>query len=202
MPGDTDERNTDIDYEDQVREAFPEIESIADADLREKTVEVWTLALDRGGWRDVHDVPHTWNIPEPNTVAHLRGVFRAAIACADVQEEFYGIDVDRDVVRVLALTHDVGKCLEYTVHVDDDLLVDPDPRYAGDDVPHQLSGYALAAEVGLPPEVTRGIPHGRYAIPGKTIEAALIESANSVSTNAMTMQAMGLTIEEWTEKHH
>lgn len=189
-------------YERQVREALPEIDAIEDPDLREKTVEVWVRALDRGGWRDVGDVPHTHNISELNTVDHLRGVYKVATAGAEVQSEFYGVDVDLDAVRTLALVHDVGKCLEYTVHVDDERLVDPDPTYAGDETPHQLSGYALACEVGMPTIVRHGIPHGRYEIPERTIEAELIEAANSVSSNAMTIRTMGLTLAEWTERYH
>jgi putative nucleotidyltransferase with HDIG domain len=189
-------------YEEQIRDAFPELESIEDDDLREKTVAVWTLALERGGWRDIQDIPHTWNIPELNTVDHLRGVYKVAMASADIQEEFYGISVDRDPVRVIALTHDVGKALEYTAHVDDDLLVDPDPEYVGDNIPHQLSGYALAFEVGLPRLVRRAIPHGPYELPDRTIESELITSANSVSTNAMAMKTMGLTIDEWQDRYH
>jgi len=189
-------------YEEQIRDAFPELESIEDDDLREKTVAVWTLALERGGWRDIQDIPHTWNITELNTVDHLRGVYKVAMASADIQEEFYGISVDRDAVRVIALTHDVGKALEYTAHVDDDLLVDPDPEYVGDNIPHQLSGYALAFEVGLPRLVRRAIPHGPYELPDRTIESELITSANSVSTNAMAMKTMGLTIDEWQDRYH
>jgi len=189
-------------YEEQIRDAFPEIESIGDKDLREKTVAVWILALKRGGWSDIQDIPHTWNITELNTVDHLRGVYKVAMASADIQEAFYGISVDRDAVRVIALTHDVGKALEYTSHVDDDLLVGPDSEYVGEDIPHQLSGYALAFEVGLPRLVRRAIPHGPYELPERTIESELIKSANSVSTNAMTMKTMGLTIDEWQERYH
>lgn len=189
-------------YEEQILDAFPEIQSIEDAELREKTIEAWILALDRGGWRDIQDIPHTWNISELNTVDHLRGVYKVAMAAADVQEEFYGISVDLDAVRVISLTHDVGKAFEYTSYVDEDLLIDPDPEYVGNDIPHQLSGYAIAFEVGLPRLVRRAIPHGPYELPERTIESELITSANSVSTNAMTMKTMGITIDEWVEEYH
>jgi hypothetical protein len=54
----------------------------------------------------------------------------------------------------------------------------------------------------MPTIVRHGIPHGRYEIPERTIEAELIESANAVSSNAMTMRTMGLTLAEWTERYH
>jgi len=189
-------------YNKHIRDAFPEIESIEDDKLQEKTVAAWTLALERGGWRDIQDIPHTWNISDLNTVDHLRGVYKVAMASADIQEEFYGIAVDRDAVRTIALTHDMGKALEYTTHVDEDLLDNPDPEYVGDDIPHQLSGYALAFEVGLPRMIRRAIPHGPYELPERAIESELIKSANSVSTNAMTMKTMGLTIDEWHDQYH
>jgi len=63
-----------------------------------------------------------------------------------------------DVVVAACLLHDVGKCYEYVDFVDDEKRLDPDPRYATDEVPHSLSGYALAHEVGCPLAVKRAIP--------------------------------------------
>jgi len=190
------------DYESQVRDAFPELDEFEREDLREKTVECWTLALERGGWRDIQDIPHTWNIADPNTVDHLRGVYQIAMAGAEIQKDIYGVETDLEVLRAIALTHDVGKALEYTSHVDDELLDDPDPGYAGEAIPHQLSGYAIAQDVGLPQAVLEAIPHGPYELPDPSFEYAVIEAANEISSNAMTMAAMDLTLEEWTAQYH
>ncbi|WP_433629788.1 HD domain-containing protein [Halomicrococcus sp. NG-SE-24] len=193
--------NDDPDYETQIREAFPELDDIQDDGLREKVVEAWVLGLERGGWRDIRDVPYAWNIHEVTNVEHVRGVTRIAQRSAEEQREFHGADPDEDVVVAACLLHDVGKCYEYVDHVDDETLLDPDPTYATEEVPHSLSGYALAHEVGCPLAVQRAIPHFLGEVPKRTLEAELVKSANSASSNAITQSAMGITLQEWVEQY-
>lgn len=188
------------DYPTQVEDAFPELDDIDDATLRAQVVEAWCLGLDRGGWRHVEDIPYAWNIDEVSNVEHVRGVTRVAVASASEQRDFHGADPDFDVVRAACLLHDVGKCYEY-VDVVDAKLVDPDPEYATEEVPHSLSGYALAHEVGCPLAVQRAIPHFIGEIPTRTLEAELVKSANSVSSNAITQATMGISLAEWVEEY-
>ncbi|MFC4357844.1 HD domain-containing protein [Halobium salinum] len=187
-------------YREQVEAAFPELADVEDETLREQVVEAWCLGLDRGGWRDVEDIPYAWNIDEVSNVEHVRGVTRIAIRIAEEQREFHGADPDLDTVRAACLLHDVGKCYEYVAHVDAD-LVDPDPEYATEEVPHSMSGYALAHEVGCPLAVQRAIPHFIGEIPKRTLEAELVTSANSASSNAITQATMGLSLKEWVKKY-
>jgi putative nucleotidyltransferase with HDIG domain len=190
------------DHERQVRDAYPELDEIGDDDLRGRVVEAWTLGLERGGWTSIGDIPYAWNIDEVRNVEHVRGVTKVALESARVQREFHGADVDTDVVVAACLLHDVGKCYEYVDHVDAELLVDPDrDRYAGDTIPHSLSGYALAHEVGCPVAVQRAIPHFLGEVPQRTLEAELVKSANSASSNAITDAAMGITLQEWVEQY-
>ena len=189
------------DYETQVREAFPELDEIGSDDLREKVVEAWVIALDRGGWKHIEDIPYAWNIHEVTNVEHVRGVTRIAKQSAEEQREFHGADPDMDVVVAACLLHDVGKCYEYVDFVDDEKLLDPDPEYATEEVPHSLSGYALAHEVGCPLAVQRAIPHFIGEIPTRTMEAELVKSANSASSNAITQSAMGITLQEWVDEY-
>ena len=189
-----------IDYDEQVRDTFPELADIEDDALREQVVEAWRLGLSRGGWRDIADVPYAWNIHEVTNVEHVRGVTRIAVDAAEQQRDFHGADPDFDVVRAACLLHDVGKCYEYVDHVDDE-LVDPDPEYATEEVPHSLSGYALAHEVGCPLAVQRAIPHFIGEIPSRTLEAELVKSANSASSNAITQAAMGISLQEWVDEY-
>ena len=189
------------DYETQVREAFPELDHIADDDLRERVHEAWRLGLERGGWRDIEDIPYAWNIHEVTNVEHVRGVTRIARESAREQREFHGADPDVDVVVAAALLHDVGKCYEYVEFVDEEQLLDPDPRYATEEIPHSLSGYALAHEVGCPLTVQRAIPHFIGEIPTRTLEAELVKSANSASSNAITQATMGITLQEWVDQY-
>lgn len=190
------------DYEAQVREAFPELADIESETLREQVVEAWALGLERGGWRDIHDIPYAWNIHETDNVEHVRGVTRIAVRAADEQREFHGADPDMDVVRAACLLHDVGKCYEYVDHVDAEKLDSPDrEHYATEEVPHSISGYALAHEVGCPIAVQRAIPHFLGEVPKRTLEAELVKSANSASSNAITQAAMGISLPEWVEQY-
>jgi putative nucleotidyltransferase with HDIG domain len=192
---------TDPDYETQVRDAFPELAGIESDDLRERVVEAWVLGLERGGWRHVDDVPYAWNIHEVSNVEHVRGVTKIAIESLQVQREFHGADPDPDVVRAACLLHDVGKCYEYVDHVDDELVDPARETYGGSEIPHSISGYALAHEVGCPVAVQRAIPHFLGEVPSRTIEAELVKSANDASSNAITQSTMGLTLSEWVEEY-
>jgi putative nucleotidyltransferase with HDIG domain len=185
----------------QVREAFPEIDEIADTELREQVTEAWVLGLRRGGWKDISDIPYAWNIHEVTNVEHVRGVTKIAVAAAELQRDIHGADPDFDVIRAAALLHDVGKCYEYTEYVDDEALEDPDPEFATDEIPHSLSGYALAHEVGCPLAVQRAIPHFIGEVPKRTLEAELLKSANSASSNAITQATMGMSLDEWVEQY-
>jgi putative nucleotidyltransferase with HDIG domain len=188
------------DHEQQVREALPELDDIEDAGLRERVVEAWVLGLRRGGWRHIEDIPYAWNIDEVSNVEHVRGVARIARESAREQRTFHGADPDVDVILAAALLHDVGKCYEYVDVVDED-LVDPDPEYASEEIPHSLSGYALAHEVGCPLAVQRAIPHYIGEIPTRTLEAELVKSANSASSNAITQATMGISLQEWIDEY-
>jgi putative nucleotidyltransferase with HDIG domain len=190
------------DYGSQIRAAYPELDRIESDDLGEAVVEAWTLGLDRGGWRDIEDVPYAWNIHEITNVEHVRGVTRIALESARVQREFHDADPDVDVLVAACLLHDVGKCYEYVDHVDADRLAGTDrERYASGEIPHSLSGYALAHEVGVPVAVQRAIPHFLGEVPKRTLEAELLKSANSASSNAITQSAMGITLNEWIDEY-
>ncbi|WP_293032308.1 HD domain-containing protein [Natronococcus sp.] len=191
----------DVDFDRQVREAFSELEEIEDDDLRDRVVEAWTLGLERGGWLDIEDVPYAWNIQEVTNVEHVRGVTRIALETAREQREFHGADPDIDTIVAACLLHDVGKCYEYPDHVDDVVLEEPDPRYVSEEIPHSISGYALAHEVGCPLPVQRAIPHFLGEVPTRTLEAELVKSANSASSNAITQATMGITLQEWVEEY-
>ncbi|CQR52787.1 MULTISPECIES: HD domain-containing protein [Haloferax] len=189
------------DYRAQVEAAFPELDDIEDDGLRDRVREAWCLGLARGGWRDIEDIPYAWNIHEVTNVEHVRGVTRIAVRAAEEQRDFHGADPEFDVVRAACLLHDVGKCYEYVDFVDDDVLDDPNPEYASGEIPHSLSGYALAHEVGCPLAVQRAIPHFIGEIPTRTLEAELVKSANSASSNAITQAAMGISLQEWVEEY-
>ncbi|WP_439026404.1 HD domain-containing protein [Haloarchaeobius sp. DT45] len=190
------------DFAAQVRDAYPELERIEDDQLREQVVEAWTLGLERGGWQDITDIPYAWNIHEVTNVEHVRGVTKIAVESAAIQREFHGADPDVDTIVAACLLHDVGKCYEYVDFVDAELLDEPDrEHYASEEIPHSISGYALAHEVGVPLDVQRAIPHFLGEVPKRTLEAELVKSANSASSNAITQSAMGITLKEWVAQY-
>jgi putative nucleotidyltransferase with HDIG domain len=194
------DRDRNRDYRTQVEDALPELDDIEDDDCRERVIEAWVLGLQRGGWRSIEGIPYAWNIGEVTNVEHVRGVTQVASAAAEVQRDLHGAEPDMDTVRAACLLHDVGKCYEYTEYVDSE-LVDPDPRYGGDTIPHSLSGYALSYEVGCSMAVKQAIPHFVGEIPQRTLEAELVKSANAASSNAITEATMGLTLSEWVEQY-
>ena len=191
----------EIDYRAQVRKAFPELGDVKDDELHEQIIEAWVLGLKRGGWRDIHDIPYAWNIHEVSNVDHIRGTVQIAEASARVQREFHGAETELDTLRAACLLHDVGKCYEYVDHVEESLLDEPDLGYASSDIPHSISGYALAHEVGCPLAIQRAIPHYHGEVPARTVEAELVKSANEASSNAITQATMGITLDKWIEKY-
>ncbi len=94
------------------------------------------------------DIPYAWNIHEVTNVRHVRGVTKIARESAIEQQEFHGADPDIDVIVAATLLHDVGKCYEYVDFVEDEKLLDPDPRYATDEIPHSRRD-AHAHELGV-----------------------------------------------------
>ncbi|WP_254809239.1 HD domain-containing protein [Natronosalvus amylolyticus] len=189
-----------MEYAKQVRAAFPELEAIDDGQLRDQVVEAWVLGLERGGWRTIQDIPYAWNIHEVDNVEHVRGTTKIALESAAIQRDFHSADPDEDVLIGACLLHDVGKCYEYVDFVDES-LVDPDPTYCSEEIPHSISGYALAHEVGCPLAVQRAIPHFLGEVPTRTLEAELVKSANSASSNAITQATMGITLKEWVDQY-
>ena len=189
------------DFESQVRTALPELSEIEDARLADRVVEAWCLGLERGGWRDVTDVPYAWNIHEVSNVEHVRATTAIAVESARLQGEFHGAEPDVDVLAAACLLHDVGKCYEYVAHVEPELITEPDPRYVSEEIPHSISGYALAHEVGCPLAVQRAVPHYLGEVPTRTLEAELVKSANAASSNAITQATMGITLQEWIERY-
>ena len=190
-----------VNHRAQVKNAFPELSDINSESLREKVVKAWELVLARGGWRDIHDIPYAWNIHETTNVEHTRGVVRIAVASAREQRDFHGADPDLDVIRAACLLHDVGKAYEYVEHVDGEDLESPNIEYVSGEIPHSISGYAIAHEVGCPLAVKRAIPHIIGEIPVRTLEAELVKSANAASSNAITQATMGISLQEWINKY-
>lgn len=127
-----------------IGEVFPELYKIHDKVLRSHVVDVWLLAMKRGGWKKIEGIPFTLLIDTKRTlVEHTRAVTRMAMSIARERH-----DMDLDIVIAGGLVHDVGKLLEYTRKKGQFIK-----SVYGTRMRHPVSGYALAREAGLPEEV-------------------------------------------------
>ena len=122
-----------------------ELQWINDEQLREKVVNVWKEAADRGNWNSIEDAPFTLLIENSGKLTdHTKRITNIAKAVYDQRTE----DLNLDYLIAGALLHDVGKLLEY---------VKIDGKYVkggyGKKYRHPVSGSVLAKELGLPDEV-------------------------------------------------
>ncbi len=140
---------------ERLLELFPEFDLIQNAEMREKALQTYELALQESGWTpdELTQIPFTLIInPCPASyVDHVRAVTLTAIAIAQVFEQVYGdrLPVDMDLLVTGALLHDVGKLLEYEKG-GDGLTVQ---SQHGALLRHPFSGMELAGRCGLSPEV-------------------------------------------------
>lgn len=134
-----------------VRQLWPELEWIADPDLRARTARTWERAFELSPLtpEDLGRIPFTLLVPNcPTTfMEHKRCVVHIARRSAEAMREFMGraLNVDMDAVIAGAILADVGKLLEYEV-------VDGHARQSrrGEFLRHPFTGVALAMECGVP----------------------------------------------------
>jgi len=137
-----------------ITQIFPQIEKITDPDLRQKVIQCWTTALERGGWEidDLERIPFSLmsDMSEISLAAHTRNVTNASIAVAKVMSEtgIKAFEIDFDILIAGGLLHDVGKAIEYGCENDKWFVTQ-----SGRMLRHPISGTALAAELGLPEHV-------------------------------------------------
>jgi len=130
---------------EEIESLLPELGRLSDPELRKGVVETWRLAIERGGWETIEDVPFTLLLPDSgiSLLEHTRTVTQMAISVAEI---LAGVNIDHIIAG--GLTHDVGKLLEYAR--DGRSVVRSE---TGKLVRHPVSGYALAMEAGLPVEI-------------------------------------------------
>jgi putative nucleotidyltransferase with HDIG domain len=171
--------------EADIKNIFPEVDLIADEQLRESCVNTWLAAINAGGWdkEDFCKLPFVLSELKECPVLlidHVRNVTRLA---ADIQERFdrqYGqyIVAERDAVIAGALLHDVGKLLEYGDEGGNYVYTDH-----GQYVRHPLGGALLAERCGVPDKVIHII--ATHSFEGdrsfRTPEAFIVRNADSLN---------------------
>jgi putative nucleotidyltransferase with HDIG domain len=130
----------------EIESTFEEqLQLINDKNLRDKVVEVWKTAADRGKWKSINDAPFTLLIDNSGKLTdHTKRITKLAKSVYDNRNE----DINLDFLIAGALLHDVGKLLEYEKVGD---------KYVkgeyGNKFRHPVSGSLLAKELGLPDEI-------------------------------------------------
>ena len=169
---------------DDVKRLWPELEWIADDDLRGKVGRTWEMALDASplSAADLERIPFTLLIPDcpVSFMAHKRCVVHIARRSAQAMAEFFGdaLPIDPDAVVAGAILADVGKLLEYELR-DGRAVVSERGRH----LRHPFTGVGLAMACGVPDAVCHVI--AAHADEGKmvkrTTEAWIVHHADFMS---------------------
>jgi putative nucleotidyltransferase with HDIG domain len=174
---------------DRLSALIPEFDLIRDADLREKTLDVWEAAIAESGLTldALMEMPFTLLVnPCPvSFIEHVRAVTLTAVRAAEVFADLYGdrVPVDMDVLVAGGLLHDIGKLSEYTMSEDGTTR----QTYAGKLLRHPFTGMAMAARAGLPVEVQHviAVHAGEGDRVQRTIEATLLNHADFMSFHSV-----------------
>jgi len=130
---------------DDIVNCFSELSWIQDTDLRNKVVNVWKIAADRGKWKRLQEIPFTLIFENSGLLSdHTKRITKLAWTVANVREE----QLNKDYLIAGALLHDVGKLLEYEMKTGKVVK-----SAFGDKTRHPSAGAQLAEECHLPQEV-------------------------------------------------
>ena len=122
-----------------------ELKWIKDNEIRNKVVQVWKVAADRGKWKKLDDAPFTLLIENSGKLTdHTKRITRLAKNIMELRKE----DINNDYLIAGALLHDVGKLLEYEFKNDKYRKCDFAKKFR-----HPVSGALLAKELDLPDEI-------------------------------------------------
>jgi putative nucleotidyltransferase with HDIG domain len=124
---------------------FTELAWIENKELRQKVIDVWKTAANRGRWTSLQQIPFTLLFENSGLlVDHTKRITKLAWNVFNAREE----SLNKDYLIAGALLHDVGKLLEY------ELKAGAIVKGAfGEKIRHPAAGAQLAKECGLPEEV-------------------------------------------------
>ena len=169
-----------------VLESLPEVNEIADPELRDKVIEVHALALAETEYERIEDMPlgdpGEPALPRGTQADHYRGVARMSVALGDELERVMGpLGIDRDLLLAAALCHDVGKAYEFSPRNRE--------RWAAEGgktgkpaVRHPAYGAHLALVAGLPEAVVHCVAahpmHAEGAVVEVSLETRIVQHAD------------------------
>jgi hypothetical protein len=170
---------TDV-LKDGVRRSLnPELDDISDADLRERLVSAYALALSETEYTSLDQMlcsgmVSMWHVPTLTQSDHIRGVGRISRVLAEVVRSLYGqdLDIDPDIALAAGLAHDLGKPYFY-----DGTRIqrwDAEKRYTGQPpFRHTFYGAHLALQAGLPIEIVHVIVGHDTGMEGQYLERSI-----------------------------
>ncbi|AKH98351.1 HD domain-containing protein [Halanaeroarchaeum sulfurireducens] len=174
----------------QVREAFPELDSIDDTALRSGVIDAWTTAMTETDVDDLAAVPwfppvqQDLGIEDETLIDHVRDVtIMAADLAATLLERRATTDLSMDTVLAGALVHDVSKLYEF-----DGKEATEIERYLG----HPHYGVHVVAAADLPATVGHVVlsHSGRTSVEPATLEAEIVRRADEVAASAIRLESL------------
>jgi hypothetical protein len=166
----------------KIKNIWPEIELIKDADIKEKTYQCWEYAIEHSPLEpeDLEKIPFSLLIDNVDItfMNHKRTCVQLSIDIAKRMEENFKVKINWDYLISGAILIDVGKLLEYEI-ADGKLGTSRDGKL----LRHPFSGVAVAARFGLPFDIQHIIAyHSKEGDLGKrTIESIIVHHADFVS---------------------
>lgn len=185
-----------------VESVFAEqLNKIQNKELRDKVVETFVLACQRGNWDSIDAIrkmPFTL-LTETHGVDfidHTIAVTEGAAALGKAQTENYAkvpYSINFDRLYAGGLLHDVGKLLEIQPDGSGGFHKSLSGKYAR----HPISGALLAAECGLDEDVINTIACHAKEGDGRpqVVETVLIHQADFATFNPLVMKQKGILIE-------
>jgi len=179
-----------------------QLNKIQNNDLREKVIQTWILACERGNWDSVTDlrkIPFTLltETHGVNFIEHTITVTEGAVALANAQKETYAelpYEINFDRIYAGGLLHDIGKLLE----IEADGSGGYRKSLSGKHARHPISGAILASECGLPGDIINTIACHAKEGDGRpqVVETVFIHQADFATFNPLVMKQKDLLIEK------
>ena len=180
-----------IELDQEIREGvfktLPQIMDIQNEELRNKTADAWTYALQINGFKHIEEMPGS-GMPEASALGdqsmHIRAVEYNTLSLYENLSRAYEMDLglDKDILIASALLHDVGKPYEYNPE-NRKRWGENQKTTGAPNVRHPAYGTYIAITCGLPEEVVHVCanhsPEGRFVT--RSAYATLVHYADDGS---------------------
>ncbi len=171
---------------------WPELDWIADEDLKNRTARCWELALERGPLtpKELQTIPFTLKHKTDVTfMEHKRCVVHIARESAKAMQAFMSgsLPIDLDTVIAGAILADVGKLLEYEMK-DGQCVQSARGKY----LRHPFTGVGLCMECGIPDPVSHIVAvHAKEGdMVARSVEGYIVHHADFMSFDPFVKRLM------------